>query len=171
MLIRPVRAADLPLLGDIERAAGELFAAIGMPEVAADEPFTIEELERYRASGYAWVATDPEPVAYLVAEPIDGNLHIEQVSVRPDHAGQGIGRQLIDTAGAVDFPALTLTTFRDVPFNAPYYRRLGFRDLPAAEETPGLRRVRRAEAEHGLDRWPRLCMRRDNPVATTGTLR
>jgi hypothetical protein len=53
-----------------------------------------------------------------------------------------------------------------VAWNAPYYRRLGFRELDRAEETPGLRRIRRAEAEHGLDRWPRLCMRRDNPLAT-----
>lgn len=165
MLIRPTSAADLPILRDIERAAGELFTAIGMAEIAADEPLSIDELERYRAAGYAWVAADPRPVAYLVAEPVDGCLHIEQVSVRPDHAHRGIGRRLIDTADAAGFPALTLTTFRDVPWNAAYYRRLGFGDLDRAEETPGLQRIRRAEAAHGLDRWPRLCMRRDNPLA------
>jgi hypothetical protein len=48
-----------------------------------------------------------------------------------------------------------------VPWNGPYYRRLGFREVPPAEETPGLRRVRAHEAAIGLDRWPRLCMRRD----------
>jgi ribosomal protein S18 acetylase RimI-like enzyme len=165
MLIRPASADDLPILRDIEWAAGEQFTAIGMPEIAADEPASIDELERYRAAGYAWVAADPQPAAYLIAEPVDGSLHIEQVSVRPEYAHRGIGRQLIDTADAADFPALTLTTFRDVPWNAPYYRRLGFRDLAEADETPGLRRIRRTEAEHGLDRWPRLCMRRDNPLA------
>jgi ribosomal protein S18 acetylase RimI-like enzyme len=165
MLIRPASADDLPILRDIEWAAGEQFSAIGMPEIAADEPASIDELERYRAAGYAWVAADPQPVAYLIAEPVDGGLHIEQVSVRPEYAHRGIGRQLIDTADAVGFPALTLTTFRDVPWNAPYYRRLGFRDLAEADATPGLRRIRRTEAEHGLDRWPRLCMRRDNPLA------
>ncbi|GIL29440.1 GNAT family N-acetyltransferase [Actinocatenispora comari] len=165
MLIRPASGDDLPNLQDIERAAGEQFTAIGMPEIAADEPFSIDELERYRAGGYAWVAADPQPVAYLVAEPVDGSLHIEQVSVRPEYARRGLGRQLIDTADAAGFPALTLTTFRDVPWNAAYYRRLCFRDLDRAEETPGLRRIRRTEAEHGLDRWPRLCMRRDNPLA------
>ena len=166
MLIRPASTVDLPILRDVERVAGSAFDAIGMHEIAADEPFEIETLERYRAGGYAWVAADPEPVAYLIAEPVDGNLHIEQVSVRPEHARKGIGRRLIDTADAAGYPALTLTTFRQVPLNAPYYQRLGFRALDHAEETPGLRRIRRAEAEHGLDRWPRLCMRRDNPLVS-----
>jgi hypothetical protein len=57
--------------------------------------------------------------------------------------------------------ALTLTTFSQVPWNAPYYERCGFRCLDEAELTPGLRAIRRHEAEMGLDRWPRLCMRRD----------
>ncbi|EST37103.1 hypothetical protein N566_14850, partial [Streptomycetaceae bacterium MP113-05] len=62
------------------------------------------------------------------------------------------------TAG---LPALTLTTFADVPWNAPYYERCGFRPLAVHQETPGLRRRRAHEAAAGLDRWPRLCMRRD----------
>ena len=57
--------------------------------------------------------------------------------------------------------ALTLTTFTEVPWNGPYYRRCGFRVLGDAELTPGLRKIRAAEAEHGLDRWPRACLRRE----------
>jgi len=48
-----------------------------------------------------------------------------------------------------------------VPWNAPYYARCGFRILGDAEVTPGLRAIRRREAEMGVDRWPRVCMRRD----------
>jgi hypothetical protein len=51
-----------------------------------------------------------------------------------------------------------------VPWNAPYYVRCGFRVLDDAEVTPGLRAIRRREAEMGLDRWPRVCMRRDIPA-------
>ncbi|HEY3503463.1 MAG TPA: GNAT family N-acetyltransferase [Actinocatenispora sp.] len=166
MQIRTATSDDLPVLRAIERAAGRAFADIGMTEVADDEPLSITTLDAYRRAGYAWIAADPAPVAYLVAEVVDGLLHIEQVSVHPDHARRGIGRQLIDTAGGAGYPALTLTTFRNVPFNGPYYRRLGFRELRPEEETPGLRRIRRREAEHGLDRWPRVCMRRDNPLAS-----
>ncbi|HEY2519096.1 MAG TPA: GNAT family N-acetyltransferase, partial [Streptosporangiaceae bacterium] len=64
-------------------------------------------------------------------------------------------------AVAAGQPALTLTTFTEVPWNAPYYERLGFRRLPDSEVTTGLRAIRRHETAHGLDRWPRVTMRRD----------
>jgi hypothetical protein len=64
-------------------------------------------------------------------------------------------------AAAAGIRALTLTTSSEVPWNAPYYERCGFRRLDEAELTPGLRAIRRREAERGLDRWPRVCMRRD----------
>jgi N-acetylglutamate synthase-like GNAT family acetyltransferase len=81
------------------------------------------------------------------------------------HQGRGRGWTLLEhaarRAAADGRPALTLTTFEHVPWNAPYYARLGFRILADAEVTPGLRAIRRREAEIGLDRWPRVCMRRD----------
>ena len=58
-------------------------------------------------------------------------------------------------------PAVTLTTFRDVPWNAPYYERCGFRTLTEAELTPELAEVRARESEHGLDPETRVCMRLD----------
>ena len=56
--------------------------------------------------------------------------------------------------------ALTLTTFRDVPWNAPYYARCGFHILDGDEITAGLETIRAREAARGLDRWPRVRMRR-----------
>lgn len=57
--------------------------------------------------------------------------------------------------------ALTLTTFRDVPWNAPYYaRRCGFHIVDDATCGSGLQAIREHETAHGLDRWPRVCMRR-----------
>jgi hypothetical protein len=55
--------------------------------------------------------------------------------------------------------ALTLTTYLEVPWNGPYYERLGFSYLAAGEETPGLRAIRRREQVRGLEAWPRACMR------------
>jgi len=165
--IRAAAAAELPALQDIERAAGEAFRGIGMPEIADDEPFALDELTAYRRAGRAWVAVGQNSrlVAYLVADLVDGNLHVEQVSVHPDSARRGVGRAMLEhaagRASAGGLPALTLTTFAEVPWNAPYYERCGFRRLAEAEITPGLREVRRREAGHGLDRWPRVCMRRD----------
>ena len=48
----------------------------------------------------------------------------------------------------------------DVPWNAPYYARLGFRVLAPDQIGDGLRRIRGHEAALGLDRWPRVVMYR-----------
>jgi GNAT superfamily N-acetyltransferase len=165
--IRPAVAADLPVLQDLERAAGQQFRTVGMAEIAEDEPLPLRELAAYEREGRAWVAVDRDQrvLAYLIADLVDGNVHVEQVSVHPDGARRGIGRSLLEhVAGWADSrgaAALTLTTFAEVPWNAPYYERCGFRRLGEAELTPGLRAIRRREADHGLDRWPRVCMRRD----------
>lgn len=166
MRIRSVHVDELPILQDIERAAGLCFRDVGMPEVAADEPLPLDELARYRQDGLAWVAVDEAdaPVAYLIADHVDGNLHVEQVSVHPDSARRRIGRLLLDhlaaKAVAEAISALTLTTFTHVPWNAPYYARCGFEVLDESTLGPGLRDIREREAVHGLDRWPRVCMRR-----------
>jgi len=167
MQIRLVRQAELPILQDIERAAGRLFFDVGMPEIAEDEPLPLAVLARHHHAGRAWVATDPTdvPVGYLIADIVDGNLHIEQVSVHPRSARRRVGRRLLDhladQATATGIPALTLTTFTDVPWNAPYYTSCGFATRDDNDLTPGLRAIRQREAAHGLDRWPRVCMRRD----------
>ncbi|QIS24198.1 GNAT family N-acetyltransferase [Nocardia terpenica] len=142
-----------------------------MSSVAEDEPPSIEHLRAFAHDGRAWVIADETdiPIAYLILDVVDGNAHIEQVSVHPDHAGRRLGRDLIEYAAewavARGIPALTLTTFTEVPWNGPYYERLGFHRLPVAQETPGLRAARAAEAAHGLDAWPRACMRRELPRA------
>lgn len=157
---------DVVAVQDVERAAGEIFREIGMPEIADDEPLTSTELDRHLRAGLAWVAdgADGHPVAYLVAQLVDASLHVEQVSVHPTHARRGIGRTLMERAEhrarAIGAPALTLTAFRDVPWNAPYYMRCGFVVLGEPQWTPGLRAIREGEAARGLDRWPRVCMRR-----------
>ena len=166
MEIRAATPRDLPVLQAVERAAGLAFRDVGMDEIAADEPLGLDELARYQQAGQAWVAVDDadRPVGYLIADTVDGNLHIEQVSVHPGSARRGVGRRLIEHLAAQatgGVSALTLTTFAEVPWNEPYYRRCGFRTLGDDELTPGLVAIRRREAAHGLDRWPRVCMRRD----------
>ena len=166
MKIRPARCDDLDCLQDIERAAGAAFAEIGMAEVAEDAPLSIEVLSVYQQESRAWVQVDENdrPVAYLIVDVVDGAIHIEQVSVDPAHAGHRLGRGLIEHvaewAKEGGFEALTLTTFTEVAWNGPYYERCGFNILDGSDLTPGLREIRAAEVEHGLDRWPRACMRR-----------
>lgn len=171
MRIRRARLDELSRLRDIERAAGAFFREIGMPEIADDEPPSIEALTDHVHAGQAWVAADVDdlPVAYLLAGLVDGDVHIDQVSVAPAFARRGIGRELIEHAAAharsIGAAALTLTTFAEVPWNAPYYTRCGFVVLPDSAVMAGLREIRDREAALGLDRWPRCCMRRELAVS------
>ncbi|MGH4026554.1 MAG: GNAT family N-acetyltransferase [Pseudonocardiaceae bacterium] len=165
-MIRAARSADLLALRDVERAAGAMFHDLGMTAVANDEPPSLAELATYQEDGRAWVVTDDadRPVAYLLVDIVDTNAYVEQVSVHPDHARRGLGKALLDTAAAWaqqrGLAALTLTTYSEVPWNAPYYRRLGFQVVPDAQLTEGLRRIREHEQERGLATWPRVIMRR-----------
>jgi GNAT superfamily N-acetyltransferase len=169
-MIRAATAADLDLLPAIEVAAGEPFRAIGMAAVADDAPPTVAELEAVLRDGRLWVATASDDeigdttVGYVIADVVDGCAHVEQVSVDPRWAGRRLGSELIDEVGRWGVGSglrwLTLTTFADVPWNGPYYRRLGFEPIPDAEVGPQLRAVRAREAAHGLDAWPRIAMRR-----------
>jgi GNAT superfamily N-acetyltransferase len=151
----------------MDRDAGQVFRDIGMPMVADFEPRTLEELAESQRAGHLWVAVDEgdRPASFLMAVLLDGCLHVDQLSTDPASARRGLGRALLDHAAdqarAGGLPALTLTTFADVPWNGPYYERCGFRVLRDAEITPGLRKVRAHEDALGLDRWPRVCMRRD----------
>ncbi|MEU7632277.1 GNAT family N-acetyltransferase [Nocardia sp. NPDC049220] len=164
-MIRPATTADLRALQDIERAAGVPFAALGMTAVAEDEPPALDTLRAFQRAGRAWVWADAadHPIGYLVLDLVDGIANIDQVSIRPAFARRRIGKRLIDQAvrwaAAEGMAAITLTTFTEVAWNGPYYERLGFRFLRMDEETPGLRALRAAERAHGLDRWPRACMR------------
>ncbi|MGI8881179.1 MAG: GNAT family N-acetyltransferase [Jatrophihabitans sp.] len=160
--IRQAAVDEVFALPDLEVAAGQRFADHGMPEIATDSPASVEVLASFAAVAGCWVAVlDGRPVGYLLAGPVDDATHIEQVSVHPDQAGHRLAARLIDAAEAADDrSSTTLTTFRYVPWNAPYYRRLGFVEIPDGALFPGLAALRRHEADLGLDAWPRLAMRR-----------
>jgi len=136
--------------------------------VADDEPPSVEELERCARDGRCWVVlgASGEPVGYVMVSDIDGNAHIDQMSVRPDHQRLGAGRALLDRVRAWAsetgrLAIITLTTYADVAWNRPLYEHLGFRVLGDGEIGPELQAVRKAERARGLDLRPRVCMRLD----------
>jgi len=151
---------------DIEVAAGEAFRTLGMEAVADEAPPSLEALANYQRDGRVWVATDSGDVAvaYKLVDVVERFAHIEQVTVHPLYARQGLGRHLIDEAAlwaaTLGLEGMTLTTFEEVPWNAPYYARLGFLPVPEHEWSGGLRRIVQSERAHGLDAWPRIVMKR-----------
>ncbi len=162
--VRSAQDLDARLLQEIERLAGERFREVGLAEVADDEPPSVDELERYVSTGRCWVVlgVSGEPVGYVMVSDLDGNAHIDQMSVHPDHQRSGAGRALVDRvrawASETDRNAITLTTYADVAWNRPFYEHLGFRVLGDGEIGAQLRAVRKAERARGLDLRPRVCM-------------
>jgi GNAT superfamily N-acetyltransferase len=164
--IRPGRPDEVDVVRAIEDAAGLQFRDIGLPEIAALDPAERQEVMLRARQGRLLVTADTtdRPVAFALFSEIDATLHIEELDVHPDHARRGLGAALIERLDAVarerGLPELTLSTFRDVPWNAPYYARLGF--LPIADEDlgPGLAAIRDMIAGKGIDIVPRLFMRR-----------
>lgn len=174
--LRLATADDLEAMRDVERDAGRRFlefpADTGLHEIADDDPPALDVLAAYLDNDAAWVVTDDADgsvVGYAVASMIDDDAHLDQVSVRCGHQGRGLGTALIGAAcdWAIDlaFEAITLTTFRDVPFNGPYYRQLGFEIVPERRCGEELRSLREHERFIGLDVQPRVVMRRPLPTS------
>ncbi|WP_235834759.1 GNAT family N-acetyltransferase [Actinomadura logoneensis] len=156
--IRPAAPADLDLLPPIENSADRMFGAVGIEFPPG--PTVVEQMVGRDAE--ILVAGDP-PAGYAVLSPLDGALHLDQISVHADLAGQGIGtrllRAVLEHAAAAGSPGVSLLTFRDIAWNAPWYARHGFAVLPEERWTPGLRGHWAAEAAAGLhDLGPRVVM-------------
>lgn len=140
-LARPEDAAAMPA---IERAAAALFA--GHPELGKLDPehtWTAPELERLIRMGHCLVSHAGERMAgFLAAEPFRRELHLWEVSVHPDFQQNGIGTGLVRAclidARNAGFAAVTLTTFRDLPWNGPFYARLGFAEVADHDRLHGL---------------------------------
>ncbi len=167
VLIRLATPEDAPLFPDIERSAGLLFRQIaGLEWIAGDHVMTADQhLPAIRAQT-TWVACEGDaPVAFLSAERSADVLHIREISVHASAMGRGIGRGLIEAAvtaaRALCLSALTLTTFREVPWNAPYYQRLGFETLAPGDLDQRLTAILVDEVSAGLPGDWRCAMRRN----------
>lgn len=155
--------SDAPRLRQIEVAAGARFRAIGMEEIAEGEPTPATILEERAKAGrlYIAVAAAGEIAGFLIWSPKDGLAYIEEVSVHPDHAGHRLAARLIDELTndvRSHMPALSLATFRDVPWNAPYYASLGFVEMPQDKAGPDHQQSWHHQAANGLDMARRLFM-------------
>jgi GNAT superfamily N-acetyltransferase len=151
-------------LAAVERSAASIFRSVGLAWLADGDTMEVSVLAQRCQEGFLWVAADErnEPVGFLAAQELDGCFYIAEVSVAQSHQRQGLGARLIDTAVVharhTGFGAITLTTYRDLSWNGPFYARLGFVEIDPAEAGPQHREKLQAEAESGHDPSRRCLM-------------
>lgn len=164
--IRTAVAADIEAMRALEQRAGQLFRTIGYDFCADGPNRDPEEHRRVMERGVTFVAVKPPGTiaGFAMFEPMDGDVHLVEVDVDPDHQQKGLARRLIaigqEWSLSKGFDGMTLTTYRDVPWNAPFYRRLGFVDLEPDARRPGLLDTVRKEAAWGFALRPRITMRK-----------
>ncbi|GAB7548080.1 GNAT family N-acetyltransferase [Cupriavidus sp. 8B] len=162
-VIRLATTADVPVLPAIERAAAALFPESDLPPALREQVTPIEDLQCAQRERRLWVAIagDGAIAGFALASVQAQNAYLDEMDVHPAHARRGIGRALVDTvadnARRQGLQSLNLTTFGHLPWNAPFYARLGFRRLGDADLCPELAAALAREAQLGLRQ--RIAMR------------
>lgn len=151
--VRLARPDDAPQLPLIEQSAGKAFRGTVHDWVADDESEPPEAYLPMIAGGEVLVAeADDAVVGYVRIGQEGDELHVFELDVRSEQQGRGVGKALMaaarDEARARACSAMTLTTFSNLPFNAPFYERLGF--VALAAPSPRLAAILAREAERGL---------------------
>lgn len=157
---------DTAVLVEVDKAANELFATTGLlSEDALSEHVPAETLDAAGRSGRVIVARDANEVAvgFALVTQRGGELYLDQISVHPDHGRKGLGAALMvavfKETEQRKLKTVTLSTFRDLPWNAPFYARLGFREIPRNKLAPWMLEIEAAQADK-LDISRRCFMRR-----------
>lgn len=162
--IRATRESDAPFLPAVEQSAGQIFLSVpGLAWIAEDHNMGEETHAELARAGTSWVAVDAEdaPVGFIACERRHGGLHICEFAVDAALHDRGIGSALL--GHAVDFArckklrAVTLTTFRNLSWNQPYYAKRGFITVTPVGDQP-LAHTLRGEARYGLPRERRCAM-------------
>lgn len=164
-VVTTARPQDLTRLPAIELAAARLLEGHA-PESVLNETTGSDVLQKAQREGHLWVALlDDVAVGFAHVEVIERQAaHLEEIDVEPAHGRRGLGRRLVlhvcDWAARNGYAAVTLTTFRHLPWNMPFYARLGFKILPPNELSPALCAIVDDEMRRGLDPAYRVVMRR-----------
>ena len=164
--IRAARIEELPLLAEIEQSAASLFLDTPYAWLANAESLPLEFVQQQFQTGLVWVAVDLDEtvVGYAIAREVDRTLYLQQIDVLPAHGRRGIGAALVNAiyerGKQQGYSICSLSTFQDIPWNAPFYAKLGFSPVEEAELTPGFQQIRFNELAAGLPMADRIIMYR-----------
>lgn len=160
--IRHADKTDYAVLPSVEADAAQAFKEHGLSSIAEMEPAPPEYYVQLPENAAVFVAEEEAIVGFAVITEIDGQAYLKEISVRRAASGKGVGRALLEHAVswvAARYRWMVLTTFADLPFNAPFYRKAGFQEFTPDGDWPELKALRIEEHRAGLDVWPRVTMR------------
>ncbi len=154
MRIRLARPSDLRHLAAIEAdGVGPFADHFGDALPAAFRTPPPSGVDRQLAGTLLVAEADGVVVGFAHLTFPDGFAHLEQLDVLASHRRQGIGSALVraamEEARWAGHDRLSLCTYRDLPWNGPFYARLGFTERQRLE--PFQERLRSHERELGLD--------------------
>lgn len=162
--IRPASVGDVAMLQAVELDAARVYDVDQVTRFCVDLPPRDErEHALARESGLALVGeVDGLPVGFILSVPKDGHAHLVELAVARAHQGRGLGTRLISAfeawAAAEGIEEATLTTFRDVAWNAPFYERLRYQAFEPEDNRPELLELIAAEKRAGFHQAPRVAM-------------
>ncbi|MBX3243444.1 MAG: GNAT family N-acetyltransferase [Acidobacteria bacterium] len=163
--IRPARNDEIVLISEIEHLAATLFLQTEHANEVEGLGLPLPFLQQAQQLGQLLVATNEEdiPVGFAAITILDGQPHLHELDVRPEYGRRGIGTKLVsavsDWSKNHGYDSVTLSTFRDVPWNAPFYERLGFVRMDEEDLPSEMLLLRKTEAEDGLDLSRRVVMK------------
>ncbi|SZE99447.1 unnamed protein product [Blumeria hordei] len=167
-IIRKGEVSDIPLLRDVERSAGNRYRTVGLDFVAESKYVDPERLECMADANHLWVAVEKNGlIGFICGEEMDGNFHIVEISVSHEYQGQGIGKGLMTAmleqiTQERSFKSVTLTTYRSLSWNGPWYSRLGFGEVhPRLLGSAYDLILEIEEARHGFNQQERCLMMKD----------
>lgn len=161
--IVPARIEDLHLIPLIERDAAVLLRGL-VPDSVLATVTDDAHLAAAQKGGLLWVAlVDDHPVGFALVRMLsEAEPHLEELDVLRSYGRRGIGSALVRAvcswASSAGYMQLTLTTFRAVPWNMPFYAALGFEELSPGDVGPALSTAIDGEAARGLSPSVRVAM-------------
>ncbi len=162
--IRQALPEDTNTLPELELQAAALFKEYDLPECVIAGTSTAKEFKEAQEAGHLLAAVLPneQVIGFALMEIIDMGVHLAEVDVLPSYGRKGVGASLVKSvcswAEKNGFKCVTLTTFKDVPWNAPFYRKLGFRVMNPDEYPPDIIFRVKKEHEQGLLQEDRCAM-------------
>ncbi|KAK3701865.1 hypothetical protein LTR37_015176 [Vermiconidia calcicola] len=171
--IRRASSADITEICAVSLSATKKFS--GIPALAdlgrdEEEPATVR---KWLSLGRIYLAEveEGQALGFIAAYPMDDIVYIAEISTHGSSQGRGVGSALLNTVfqwardraahDGVSMARVSLTTYADVIWNGPWYRKRGFKEVDAASIGPRhVEKMTKDKQERNMVRpgYRRCCM-------------